>query len=100
MASFSIHVGDNSHFHSEFREIQPRINDRDIPICNSVPRHLWTTKCITLHNDDKVVVAEGISHNVRFDLVIGKERPLGGHMLLFRYQGVLRRMSSLTIGGI
>jgi hypothetical protein len=42
-----------------------------------VPRHLWTTKCVSLHNDDEIVVEEGICHSVKSNLVVGSMRPLG-----------------------
>jgi hypothetical protein len=42
-----------------------------------VPRHLWTTKCVSLHNDDGIEVGEGICHSVKSDLVVGSNRPLG-----------------------
>jgi hypothetical protein len=42
-----------------------------------VPRHLWTTKCVSLHNSDGIVVEEGICYSVKSDLVVGSTGPLG-----------------------
>jgi hypothetical protein len=42
-----------------------------------VPRHLWTTKCVSLHNDNGIAIGEGICHSVHFNLVVGSNGPLG-----------------------
>ena len=56
---------------------QEVIFDRDIPECNGVPHHLWTTKCVSLHNNDGIAVGEGICHSVKSNLVVGSTGPLG-----------------------
>jgi hypothetical protein len=58
-------------------DVQEVISDRDIPECEGVPRHLWTTKCVSLHNSDGIVLGEGICHSVKSDLVVGSTGPLG-----------------------
>ena len=35
-----------------------------------MPCHLWATKCVSLLNDSRVVVAEGIFHSVSSNFVI------------------------------
>jgi hypothetical protein len=57
--------------------IQQLLCDRDIPECKGVPRHLWTTKCLSLHNDDGITVGEGICHSVKSSLLVGSTGPLG-----------------------
>jgi hypothetical protein len=42
-----------------------------------VPRHLWTTKCISLYNNSGVAVAKGICHSISSNLIIGTTGPLG-----------------------
>jgi hypothetical protein len=51
--------------------VQEVFSDQDIPECEGVPRHLWTTKCVSLHNNDGIAVGEGICHSVKSDLVVG-----------------------------
>ena len=53
------------------------ISDRDIPVCEGVPRHLWATKCVSLHNSDGIALGEGICQSVKSDLVVGSTGPLG-----------------------
>ena len=77
MASSSVHIGDNSNFKSKIGVVQPLVNDYNIPKYESVPRHLWTTKCVSLCKKDGVPMAEGICHNMKSYLVIETDRPLG-----------------------
>jgi hypothetical protein len=77
MVSSSRHPGDDSDLESEIGEVQPRISDHDSPECEGVLHYLWMTKCVSLHNEDGVAVAEGICHSVKSDLVIGTSGPLG-----------------------
>jgi hypothetical protein len=58
-------------------DVEEVICDRDIPECEGVPRHLWTTKCVSLHNSDGTALGEGICHSVKSDLVVGSTGPLG-----------------------
>jgi hypothetical protein len=53
------------------------VSDHDIPECEGVPRHLWTTKCVSLHNNDGNAVGEGICHSIKSDPVVGSNGPLG-----------------------
>jgi hypothetical protein len=57
--------------------VQEVISDRDILECQGVPRHLWTTKCVYLHNDDRIAVGEGICYSIKSNLVVGSTGPLG-----------------------
>jgi hypothetical protein len=78
MAPSSIYFGNESNFNSKFEEdIQQVISHRNIPKCKGVPCHLWTTKCVSLHNDNGVAMAQGIYHSISSDLTIGTRRPLG-----------------------
>jgi hypothetical protein len=52
------------------------ISDCDILEWEGVPRHFWTTKCVSLHNDNGIAVGEGICHSVKSDLVVGSTGPL------------------------
>ena len=52
------------------------IFDRDIPEYKGVPHHLWTTKCVSLHNSDGIALGEGICYSVKSDLVVGSTGPL------------------------
>ena len=55
-----------------------------IPECEGLPRRLWNTKCITLYNDEGLLVGEGTSHSVNSDLVLGARGPLGDtHVAVF-----------------
>jgi hypothetical protein len=58
-------------------EVQQFFSDRDILECEGVPYHLWTTKCVSLFNNDRIAVGDGIRHSVKSDLVVGSTRPLG-----------------------
>ena len=49
----------------------------DIPEYEGFPRRLWNTKCITLYNEEGVLVGEGTCHSVNSDLVLGATGPLG-----------------------
>ena len=53
------------------------ISDRDILECEGVPRHLWTTKCVSMHNSDSIALGEGICQSVKSDLVVRSSGPLG-----------------------
>jgi hypothetical protein len=78
MASSSIHVGfENDPLLDMEDEVEELLSDRDIPKCEGVPHHLWTTKCVSLHNNDGIVVGEGICHSAKSDLVVGSIGPLG-----------------------
>src|SRR5665811_226824 len=78
MASSSGTIPFGSDLYSDVEEDVPEvISDRDIPECEGVPRHLWTTKCVSLHNSDGIAVGEGICHSVKSDLVVGSSGPLG-----------------------
>jgi hypothetical protein len=48
----------------------------DIPKCKGVLRHLWTNKCVSLYNDNGIIVEEGISHRFKSDLVVRSTGPL------------------------
>jgi hypothetical protein len=61
MASSSGLIGSKNDPLSNMEDnIQQLLSDCDIPECEGVPRHLWTTKCVSLHNDDGIVVGEGV----------------------------------------
>ena len=56
----------------------------DIPDCEGLPRRLWNTKCVTLYNEEGVLVGEGTCHSVNSDLVLGATGPLGdSHVVVF-----------------
>ena len=56
----------------------------DIPECEGLPRRLWNTKCVTLYNEEGVLVGEGTCHSVNSDLVLGATGPLGdSHVAVF-----------------
>ena len=56
----------------------------DIPECEGLPRQLWNTKCVTLYNDEGLLVGEGTCHSVNLDLVLGATGPLGDtHVAMF-----------------
>jgi hypothetical protein len=72
MASSSIHVGSkNDPLSNIEEEVEELLSDQDIPECEGVPRHLWMTKCVSLHNNNGIAVGEGICHSVKSDLVVG-----------------------------
>ena len=55
-----------------------------IPKCEGLPRRLWNTKCVTLYNDERLLVGEGTCHNENSDLVLGATGPLGDtHVAVF-----------------
>ena len=58
-------------------DVSEIISDRDILECEDVPRHLWTTKCVSLHDTNGIALGEGICHSVKSDLVVGSTGPLG-----------------------
>src|SRR5450759_762896 len=75
-SSGAIPRGDDLGSDSE-EDVVEVISDRDIPVCEAVPRHLWTTKCVSLHNSDGIALGEGICQSVKSDLVVGSTGPLG-----------------------
>jgi hypothetical protein len=78
MASSSSVIGyENDPLSNIEDDIQEVLFDRDIPECEGMPCHLWTTKCVSLHNSDKIVVGERICYSVKSDLVVGSTGPLG-----------------------
>src|SRR5450759_128589 len=78
MASSSSANPSGSDLVSDVEEDVPEIiSNQDIPECEGVPRHLWTTKCVSLHNSDGIALGEGICHSVKSDLVVGSTGPLG-----------------------
>jgi hypothetical protein len=58
-------------------EVQNVISDCNILECEGAPHHSWTTKCVSLHNDNGILVVEGICYSVKSDLVVGSIVPLG-----------------------
>ena len=55
-----------------------------IPKCEGLPRRLWNTKCVTLYNDEGLLVGEGTCHSVNSDLVLSATGPLGDtHVAVF-----------------
>ena len=42
-----------------------------------MPYHLWTTKCVPLHNSDSIVLGEGIYYSIKFDLIVGSMGSFG-----------------------
>ena len=55
-----------------------------IPECEGLPRRLWNTKCVTLYNDEGLLVGEGTCHSMNSDLVLGARGPLGDtHVAVF-----------------
>ena len=55
-----------------------------IPECKGLPRRLWNTKCVTLYNDEGLLVGEGTCHSVNSDLALGATGPLGDtHVAVF-----------------
>ena len=79
--------------------VQEVISNRDILECKDVPRHLWTTKCVSLYNSDGTALEKGICHSVKSDLVVGSTRPLGDTHVVVQISRSLKRMSSQTSGG-
>ena len=52
--------------------------------CEGLLRWLWNTKCVTLYNEEGVLVGEGTCHSVNSDLVLGAIGPLGdSHVVVF-----------------
>ena len=52
--------------------------------CEGLPRRLWNTKCVTLYNEEGVLVGEGTCHNMNSDLVLGATGSLGDrHVAVF-----------------
>ena len=45
--------------------------------CEGLPRLLWNTKCVTLYNEQGRLVGESMCHNVKSNLVVGANGPLG-----------------------
>jgi hypothetical protein len=78
MASSSGFIGfENETLSNMEDEIQWLFPNQDIPKCKGVPRHLWTTKCVSLYNNDRIVVQEGICYSVKSNLVVKSTGPLG-----------------------
>ena len=75
-SSSTIPCGSNLVFDVE-EDVPEVISDRDILECEGVPRHLWTTKCVSLYNSNGIALEEGICHSVKSDLVVGNTGPLG-----------------------
>ena len=73
-SSNAIPCGNDLVFEEDVPEV---ISDRDIPECEGVLRHLWTTKCVSLYNSDGIALGEGICHSIKSDLVVGSTGPLG-----------------------
>ena len=61
--------------HNEFRVLEGM--NVGIPECEGLPRRFWNTKCVTLYNDEGLLVGEDTSHSVNSDLVLGATGPLG-----------------------
>ena len=55
-----------------------------IPECEGLLRRLWNTKCVTLYNDDGLLVGEGTCHSMNSDLVLSARVPLDDtHVAVF-----------------
>jgi hypothetical protein len=77
MASSIGRVGSSNDPLSDMEDkVQELLSDRDIPECKVMSCHLWTTKCVSLDNDNGIAVGEGICHSVKSDLVVGSTGPL------------------------
>ena len=63
----------------------------NIPECEGLPRRLWNTMCVTLHNIEGILVGEGICHIVNSDLVLGANGPLGTPMSQSTFQRHIMR---------
>jgi hypothetical protein len=74
-------------------EVPSMISDRDISECEGVLHHLWTTKCVSLHNEYGVAVEEGICHSVKSDLVVGSNGLLGDTHVAVQISKSLSRTS-------
>ena len=57
-------------------KVQKLLSNRDIRECKGMPCHLWTTKCVSLDNDNGIVVRERIFHSVKSDLIVKSTGPL------------------------
>jgi len=44
--------------------------------CEGLPCRLWITKCMTLYNNDGILVGEGTCHNVNSNFMLGANDPL------------------------
>jgi hypothetical protein len=42
-----------------------------------VPRHSWIVKYVLLYNYNEILVAKGICHSVKYELVVGSTGQLG-----------------------
>lgn len=51
-------------------KIQNVIFVRNIRKCKGVSCHSWTTKCVSLHHDNEILVVEGICHSIKSELVV------------------------------
>ena len=64
-------------------EVLARMNV-GIPECDGLSHRLWNTKCVTLYNDEGLLVGEGTCHSVNSDLVLGATGRLGDtHLAVF-----------------
>ena len=55
-----------------------------IPECEGLPRRLWNTKCVTLYNEEGVLIGKGTCHSMNSNLVLGATGPLGdSHVAIF-----------------
>jgi hypothetical protein len=92
MVSSSVRFGyENDPFSDMEEVVEDLVIDHDIPECEGVPRHLWTTKCVSLHNDGGIVVGEGICHSVKSNLVVGSTGPLGNTHVAIQISKSLKR---------
>ena len=97
-SSGAISCGNDSVSNVE-EDVPEVITDRDIPEYKGVPHHLWTMKCVTLHNSDDIALGEGIFTVSNPTWWLEARDHLETLMWQSRYQIVLSRMSSQTIGG-
>ena len=59
MASLSIYIGsENDPLPYMEDEVEELLSNHDIPKCKGMPRHLWMTKCVSLYNNNRIVVGE------------------------------------------
>jgi hypothetical protein len=53
----------------------------NVPQCEGIPRRLWSTKVVVLHNETGLPVAEGICHSVNSSLILGADGPQGDSLV-------------------
>ena len=69
-------------FSSDEGEMEPIVNESlEISDCEGIPRRLWMTKLVQLHNSDGLVVGEGICYSVDSNLVEGCNGALGDSLV-------------------